>query len=241
MPALRPPSRRGSRLLPTTTRCLARARASTAAGGRTIAVMGCGLCQLYPQDNEKLFRQIVAEGRGAILSELPMGVAVSGRNFPRRNRIIAGMALGVLVVEAARRSGSLITAGLAVEQGKEVFAVPGRVDSPFSAGTNQLIAEGAARLVQNLEDILDALDRVGESLKAAGAVEPERPQVELTAIESRIMERLAAVELSLDELIQRTGLPPHQVTAAMTTLAIKGLVAQKPGGVFAARSAPPGR
>ncbi|KPK81753.1 MAG: hypothetical protein AMJ81_10315, partial [Phycisphaerae bacterium SM23_33] len=183
-------------------------RGALAAGGRTVAVMGCGLARLYPPDNQKLFRQILDEGRGAVVSELPMRIDVKAGNFPQRNRMIAGMSLGVLVIEAARRSGSLITARLAVEQAKEVFALPGRVDSPFSAGTNQLIADGAAALVQNLEDILDRLDRVGATLKAAGATEPVKPEVELTCIEAKIMKQLTAMELPLDELVRRSDLPP---------------------------------
>ncbi len=211
-------------------------RGALAAGGRTIAVMGCGLCNVYPQENEKLFAQIIAEKRGAVISELPMRIGIKGGNFPRRNRIISGLSLGVLIVEAARRSGSLITAGLSLEQGKEVFAVPGRVDSPFSAGTNSLIAAGSAALVQNIENILDRLDRVGEVLKGEGAAEPPARKVELTETEAALMEHLRATELSLDELIRRSGLAPSDATAAMTMLAIKGLIAQKSGGIFAARS-----
>ena len=212
-------------------------RGALAAGGRTIAVMGCGLDNIYPPENLKLFDQMIAERRGAVISELPMQVEVKAANFPRRNRIISGLSLGVLVVEAARRSGSLITARLAAEQGKDVFAVPGRVDSPFSQGTNALIADGAT-MATDLEDILDALDRVGEALKSAGAVEaakPAPPQPELTKDEARLMGYLAEAELSLDELVRRSRLPAAKVTAAMTMLAIKGLVKQLPGGVFAAR------
>ncbi len=214
-------------------------RGALAAGGRTIAVMGCGLCNIYPRENEKLFAQIIADGRGAVISELPMRIGIKGQNFPKRNRIISGLSLGVLIVEAARRSGSLITAGLSLEQGKEVFAVPGRVDSPFSAGTNSLIAAGSAALVQNIEDILDRLDRVGEVLTDEGAAEPVARQVELTKTEAALMKHLRATELSLDELIRRSGLPSADATAAMTMLAIKGLIAQKPGGIFAARSSGP--
>ena len=211
-------------------------RGALAAGGRTIAVMGCGLCNTYPRENEKLFDQIVADGRGAIISELPMRIGIKGQNFPKRNRIISGLSLGVLIVEAARRSGSLITARLALEQSREIFAVPGRVDSPFSAGTNSLIAAGSAALVQNIEDILDRLDRVGEVLAGEGAAEPVARKVNLTETESALMEHLSAAELSLDELIRRSGLPSAETTAAMTMLAIKGMVDQKPGGVFTARS-----
>ena len=118
-------------------------RGALAAGGRTVAVMGCGLCEHFPPENRQLFESIIADGRGAIISELPMRTAVLAGNFPTRNRIISGMSMGVLVVEAARRSGSLLTAADAAKQNREVFAVPGRVDNPFSQGTNQLIRDGA--------------------------------------------------------------------------------------------------
>jgi DNA processing protein len=210
------------------------------AGGRTIAVMGCGLCTLYPPENAPLFKKIAADGRGAVISELPMRTAVLAGNFPNRNRIISGLSLGVLVVEAARRSGSLITAGLAIEQGKEVFAVPGRVDSPFSQGTNRLIATGQAHLVGGLDDVLDALGEVGVALKGQGTSEvapPTGPQ--LTGAEQVLLSHLIGAELSLDELVRRSGLPSGQVTATMTMLAIKGAVVQRPGGIFAVRSRPP--
>ena len=215
-------------------------RGALEAGGRTIAVMGCGLCSLYPRDNVKLFEQIIATGAGAVISELPMTIGVKGQNFPKRNRIISGLSLGVLIVEAAQRSGSLITARLALEQSKEVFAVPGRVDSPFSQGTNSLIAAGSAALTQNLEDILDGLGRVGEVLTAEGAIEaasPAPPAPELSEREAELLRLLSETELSLDELVRRSGLSSAEVTAAMTMLAIKGAVSQHPGGVFAARRA----
>jgi len=213
-------------------------RGAVSAGGRTIAVMGCGLCNLYPPENVKFLKQLATEGRGAVISELPMRVGVKGGNFPTRNRIIAGLSLGVLVIEATRRSGSLITARLALEQGKEVFALPGRVDSPFSAGTNALIADGAAALVQDLEDILDGLDRVGQTLKDSGALAataPAKPEVKLNDVEDALMRHLTGRELALDELIRRSGLPSSQVIAAMTTLAVKGLVKRRPGDVFFVR------
>lgn len=216
-------------------------RGALEAGGRTIAVMGCGLCSLYPPENRKLFQQVVQEGRGAVISELPMRTAVLAGNFPTRNRIISGLSLGVLVIEAARRSGSLITARLAIEQGKDVLAVPGRVDSPFSEGVNQLIRDHSAHLVQNLEDILESLERVGEALKKAGAVEatrPVRPSPALSELEQALLAELGKNEMVLDELVRRSGRPSGQVTGAMTTLAIKGLVAQRPGGIFAVKRAP---
>ena len=197
--------------------------------------MGCGLRTLYPRENIKLLQQIIDDDRGAVISELPMRVGVVPGNFPTRNRIISGLGLGVLIVEAARRSGSLITARLALEQGKDVFALPGRVDSPYSEGANQLIADSAAKLVQRLEDVLDSLGQVGEVLAEDAPAEPTGPTVELTPTETTLLEALVATELSIDELIARTQLPAAEVTAAMTMLALKGQIIQKPGGVFALR------
>jgi DNA processing protein len=208
-------------------------RGALAAGGRTIAVMGCGLKATYPRENRKLFERIVAEGRGAVVSELPMGVGVRAGNFHNRNRIISGLSLGVLVVEAARRSGSLITARQANEQGRVVFALPGRVDSPTSQGANELIRDGAV-LVQTLEDVLEELGEVGARLAAGGEEgEPAPAPANLTPAESKLLAALAASELSVDELSRRTALATSEVAASMTMLVLKGAVAQKPGNVFA--------
>ncbi len=139
------------------------------AGGRTIVIQGCGLFSTYPPENEALYRQIVEAG-GAIISELPLEAPPAKENFPPRNRIIAGMSLGVLVVEANLRSGSLITARLAAaDYGREVFALPGRIDSPASAGTHHLIKSGSAHLVESVEDILDQLGEVGRALREGNA------------------------------------------------------------------------
>lgn len=135
------------------------------AGGRTIVVTGCGLLHTYPPENQGLYDRIVNEGRGAILSELPADAPPSAENFPPRNRIIAGMSLGIVVVEANLQSGSLITARLAAaDYGREVFALPGRVDSPASAGTHHLIKTAAAHLVESADDILEHLGDVGRLL-----------------------------------------------------------------------------
>ncbi|HUT60627.1 MAG TPA: DNA-processing protein DprA [Phycisphaerae bacterium] len=205
-------------------------RGALAAGGRTIAVMGCGLAQTYPPENDKLFEQIVADGRGAIVSELPMRTAVLAGSFPTRNRIISGLSLGVLVVEAARRSGSLITARLAAEQGRAVFAVPGRVDSPSSQGVNELIRDGAT-LVQNLDDVLAELGHVGAKMAPEAADVQALPQT-LDATESKLANMLSDGPLTLDELAQRSGLDSGRVASSMTMLVLKGVAVQRPGNVF---------
>jgi len=206
-------------------------RGALAAGGRTIAVMGCGLERTYPSENDKLFARVVAEGRGAIVSELPMRTDVRAGNFHSRNRVISGLSLGVLVIEAAQRSGSLITARLAAEQGRIVFALPGRVDSPMSRGTNELIRDGVI-LVQDLDDLLEHLGPVGEKMRPE---EPEAPPLPtaLTDEETKLLEALTGSELPLDDLVRRTGLTTAKAAASLTMLVLKGAVVQKPGNVFA--------
>lgn len=208
-------------------------RGALAGGGRTIAVMGCGLSTHFPRENADLFEEIVHCGRGALLSELPMKTGVLAGNFPTRNRIISGLSLGVLVVEAALRSGSLITAADAAKQGREVFAVPGRVDSPFSQGTNHLIREGAI-LTQNLDDILEHLGAVGDKLEQAAQDQPLPPPqlVQMDGSEQTLYKALAQGPLSLDDLVRSSGLQGGRVASAMTMLILKGVVKQQPGNVF---------
>ena len=212
-------------------------RGALSAGGRTIAIMGCGLSHVYPAENAELFEQIVRDRRGAVVAELPMDIDVKAGNVPLRNRIISGLSLGVLVVEAAYRSGTLITASTAVEQGREVFAVPGRVDSPTSQGTNSLIRRGQATLVQNLEDILEHLGEVGklmappedETAAAADALSAAK----LDETEQKLVAALRGGPMGLDELVRACALDSARAAASMTMLVIKGLVAQQPGKVFA--------
>ncbi|MFW5840625.1 MAG: DNA-processing protein DprA, partial [Planctomycetota bacterium] len=203
-----------------------------AAGGRTVMVAGCGLDTIYPPENAELFEQIVESGQGVLLSELPMGTGVKSENFPKRNRIISAMSLGLLVIEAAPKSGALISARFAAEQNRTVFAVPGRVDSPASRGTNQLIREGAI-LVQNLDDILEDLGQVGQEMTP----EPEEvrtPAVRpsLTESESRIIQQMPSEAIGLDDLVRRTGLSSAEVTSVLTLLVLKGVVEQRPGNMF---------
>jgi len=206
-------------------------RGALTAEGRTIAVMGCGLKHVYPPENAELYDRIVGEGRGAIVSSLPMGTEVQGRNFPRRNRIISGLSQGVLVVEAAYRSGSLITARLAGEQGRQVYALPGKVDSPFSQGTNALIRDGAV-LVQNLDDILEHLDELGDAIAEQMPEDKPRAGVELEPLEREVVAAMGAEPATADQLAAATGREAHEIVAAMTMLTIKGVVVSQPGSVF---------
>jgi DNA processing protein len=221
-------------------------RGALAAGGRTIAVQGCGLSHVFPPENQKLFEQIVKNG--AVISELPLGYEPLAENFPGRNRIIAGLSMGVLVVEATARSGALISAQAALENNREVMAIPGRIDSPASAGCHKLLKQGA-RLVDSIEEIMDALGHVGQGLKDhanTAAIQAEQDaqktlfdlsRLQLTPQESVLLERLNSEPVHVEELIQATGLPPGKIHAAVISLQLKGLVKQLPGNMIIKRRA----
>jgi DNA processing protein len=211
--------------------------AAVNADGRTIAVLGNGLAEPYPKPNGPLFDKI-ADGRGAVISELPMSFPPMAENFPRRNRIISGLALGVLVIEASSRSGAMITARWCAEDhGREVMALPGRVDSPASAGCHKMIRQGWATLVTSSGDILDALGETGQLLKGAMSSEPQHDdepanlfEQNLTDTQRRILDALAEPG-SLDQIAAGADLSVQDVQADLTLLQIRGVV-EKTGSTW---------
>lgn len=195
-------------------------------GGRSVAILGCGIDVLYPPENGALY-QALREG-GALVSEFPMGTAPLAENFPRRNRIISALSRGVLVVEAGEASGSLITAQYALEQGREVFAVPGNVTMSGSRGVNRLIKDGA-KLVERVEDILEEL---GIEPRAERAPEAP-PSFPLDPQEAEIYALLSQGALQIDEIIIQSALTAGEVSATLLRLELKGAVTQLPGKRFA--------
>lgn len=198
-------------------------RGGLAGHARSIAVLGTGLDVVYPARNRALAHQLAAEG--ALISELPLGTPAIGTNFPRRNRLISGLARGCLVVEAAPHSGSLITARLANDQGREVFAIPGSIHSPLAKGCHQLIKQGA-KLVESAQDVLEEL-----GMPAPGT-EPARIAQRLDASTQALLEVLGSDPCDIDTLCTRSGLAPDAVSCLLTQLEIDGLVAGLPGGKY---------
>ena len=216
-------------------------RGTLRAGGRTVAVLGCGVDIVYPAHNDKLMDEIIE--RGCVLSEFPMSTPGFARNFPRRNRIISGLSLGTVVVEAGRNSGALITARRAMEQGREVFAVPGKVDSAKSVGTHALIKDGA-KLTETADDIVE---EISVHLEFPEIAEPEQPEpsVEretklepagdldgLSSLEKRVYQILSREPVHIDTIIGSCGTESAETLGALTLLELKGLVRQLPGKQF---------
>jgi DNA processing protein len=196
--------------------------AALRAGGRTVAVMGSGIDVVYPSEHHRLHMQIAKNG--AVVSEYPMGAPPDAENFPGRNRIISGLALGTVVVEATERSGSLITAQFATEQGREVFAVPGPV-GVRSRGTHQLLRQGAA-LVEGADDVLR---EIAPHLRSA----PRAAAPSVTAVEAGVLAHLDETPRGVDELIARTGVSAGAILETLLLLELRGLVRQLPGQQFA--------
>ncbi len=198
-----------------------------AAGGRTVAVIGSGLMELYPPENLGLAEKIAQSG--AVVSEFPMTMPPDRKTFPYRNRIVAGWGAGLLVVEAGLNSGALITAGQALEHGRLVYAVPGQIDRPTSMGSNKLIQQGA-KLVMSASDILDDLHSLFPQTPAERAAHAAPPT--LSADEQTLFDVLDSTETALDTLVTRTGLPAARVSTSLLTLEMKRLVKQLPGQHF---------
>jgi len=196
-------------------------RAALDAGGRTIAVLGCGIDIIYPSENRKLAQEIVE--RGALITEYPLGTPPEGGNFPPRNRIISGLALGTLIVEAGEDSGALITADYALEQGREVFAVPGNIFNRGSGGTNKLIQQGA-KLVLSAQDVLEELNltMVSQQIEVREIV-PENET------ESILLQYISSEPIHVDEIKQATGLPMATVSSTLAMMELKGMVRQVGG------------
>ena len=202
------------------------------AGGRTIAVLGSGVDRPYPPEHERLYNRI--GGQGAVISELPMRTPPMAFNFPARNRLISGLSLGVVVVEATEKSGSLITASLALEQGREVFAVPGEVGASRTRGTHRLIRQGA-KLVETVQDIVEEIapqlaPHPGKSAAANERTLPERATAEARTIFALIGQR----SLHVDEVIERSGFTAAKVSETLLQLELEGYLKQFPGNRYTA-------
>lgn len=196
--------------------------------GSSIAVVGTGLDIVYPAKNHTLAHQLAKEG--ALISEFPLGTPAIGRNFPRRNRIISGISQGCLVVEAALQSGSLITARQALEQGRDVMAVPGSIHSPLSKGCHALIKQGA-KLVENTQDILDELDYASSQKKHNDSLKRQSTPVN-SSQNSLLLIHLGYDIVNIDTLCSRSGLTAEVVSAMLLTLELEGQVSSLPGGCY---------
>lgn len=199
--------------------------------GRTVAVLGSGIDVIYPPENDELVTEI--EESGAVISSFPLGTAPHGNNFPQRNRIISGLSLGTIVVEAAKKSGSLITANLALQQGREVFAIPGDITKDQSVGTNDLIQTGA-KLVQSIDDILIELplddwwgkmDKTDQELK-------EEQKIDLSPQEAKVYDKIESIPQEFDKILEAVDYSTSQLNSILLKLEIKGLITQLAGNRF---------
>ena len=199
--------------------------------GSTIAVLGSGLERVYPEQNRKLFHQIAENG--AVISEFPLKTEPDAHNFPRRNRIISGISLGTVVVEATKRSGSLITARLAAEQNRDVFAVPGSIQSFKSTGTHTLIKQGA-KLVEHAQDIMEELSHMIET--PVGKDKPADNKIkrisQLSSDERLVFESLEPYPVHIDEIARKLPIEPGRLSSLLLQLELKDIAQQSPGKFF---------
>jgi len=200
-------------------------------GGNTIAVVANGLDIVYPPENIRLYERII--NSGAVISELPMGTKPHRAHFPKRNRIISGMSLGTIIVEASSKSGALITADFALEQGREVFAVPGQIFSEPSKGTHELIKQGA-KLVDSIEDIINELPSHSYQTSEEGKINDEDAKVEaqLSQDEKAIWNVIKLSPIHIDDISRQSNLPIYKVSSVLVMLELKGLIRQLAGKMF---------
>lgn len=205
-------------------------RSTIAAGGRTIAVFGCGVNMTYPSENINLKEKIIENG--AVLSEFPMNARPERTNFPMRNRIISGLSLGTIVIEAAEKSGALITSDFALEQGKDVFAIPGNINSPKSKGTNRLIKMGA-KLVENADDVIEEFPyEIKMLLQSCGKQKEITELPELSDDEMKLYSLLSEEETHIDTLIQESKMTSQKVSALLIQMELKDVIKQQSGKMF---------
>ena len=190
--------------------------------GYTIGVLGCGVDIIYPAENRELFERIIKNG-GAVISEFPFNIRPRKENFPMRNRIISGLSEGIVVIEAGKKSGTLITAKWALNQGREVFAIPGSIFSSQSEGTHYLIKQGA-NVVTSPEEILDYF-----GWKKENTLSDEHPEIEITDDEKEILSLLSPYPQHIEEIFTKVNKPPFEVLSILTELELKGLIENLPG------------
>ena len=206
-------------------------RAALGAGGRTLAIMGGGLLKIYPPEHAELAGEI--REHGCLLSEMPPHFVATRHSFPRRNRIISGLTLGTLVVEAAERSGALITARQAMEQNRDVFAIPGPVDSRNAKGCHALLRDGAV-LVESVDDILDALGPlVEENQREDGRAIRHPAELQLNSNETSVLQAIGSEPTLIDQIVQQTKLPTQRVLSTLSVLEVRKLISRLPGGFVA--------
>ena len=202
-------------------------RGALDAGGRTLAVLGGGILNLYPPEHRQLADEITRSG--ALVSEAPLRARPIGGAFPQRNRIISGLSLGVIVIEAATRSGALITARHALEQGRDVFALPGRVDSRVSGGCHRLLRDGAY-LIESAEDVLDALGPLVESTPREDGTTVHHPaELKLNELEQQVLQSITPDAMPIDQIVAKTGLPVSRILATLSVLEVRHLIRRVSG------------